>query len=460
MGAARAVAACAAVALLMLVPASTVHANHEAQLLLDRAIQSIDTGDADGYEQAVTAIESSEFWFPDTLAGALAEQNVDHIIAVWFLIGAPDLETVQMARDTASFERDGIRFGDLDDPFGQEMLDSVDLDGFAALQTLEHRGFVTTPAIEMALQLLPADGARHPDTATYDAAISDLTALLSSTPVAGPDDSTDSDLAIEPAAVPSLAANEPVTPADPTTPVASPGVDPGADDRSTDLDTLSENTEAATPTPSETTPETTTVPAAASEQLGLRAAIPWIAVGGISVATVLLGLLALRRSREAAGLAGLAHTDGLTGLHNRRKFDDDIDMHRLQGDRPVAMLMIDVDKFKSFNDVHGHAIGDEVLRLVGAALAHTIRRHDVAYRYGGEEFCALLPGTFPDEAHHVAERIRAAIEAIVLPVNATLTASVGLASGRSSDVDVLVADADTALYSAKANGRNRVVCAA
>ena len=111
-----------------------------------------------------------------------------------------------------------------------------------------------------------------------------------------------------------------------------------------------------------------------------------------------MGLFALRRSREAVGLADLANTDGLTGLHNRRKFDADIDEHRLRGDAPVAMLMVDVDRFKNFNDVHGHSTGDEVLRLVAEALANSIRRHDVAYRCGGEEFCALLPGTYPEEA--------------------------------------------------------------
>ena len=123
------------------------------------------------------------------------------------------------------------------------------------------------------------------------------------------------------------------------------------------------------------------------------------------------------------------------------------------------MLMVDVDKFKDFNDRHGHATGDAVLRLVGDALVSAIRRGDVAYRYGGEEFCALLPETRPDEANRVAERIRVMIESIDLPVDATLTASVGLATGASSELDALIGDADAALYAAKASGRNCVVSA-
>ena len=123
------------------------------------------------------------------------------------------------------------------------------------------------------------------------------------------------------------------------------------------------------------------------------------------------------------------------------------------------MLMVDVDRFKDFNDRYGHATGDAVLRVVADALTRSLRKGDVAYRYGGEEFCALLPDTPPDDARCVAERIRVTIEATALPVNASLTASVGLATGEASALHALIVDADTALYAAKESGRNCIVSA-
>nr|NKB41963.1 diguanylate cyclase [Ilumatobacter sp.] len=120
------------------------------------------------------------------------------------------------------------------------------------------------------------------------------------------------------------------------------------------------------------------------------------------------------------------------------------------------LAMVDIDNFKMFNDIHGHAAGDDVLRRVGYAIAASVRCDDVAYRYGGEEFCVLLPDATADEAGGVAERVRRAIEAIEAPYGTKVTASVGVASGPSTHLPATAATADAALFRAKHAGRNRV----
>lgn len=120
--------------------------------------------------------------------------------------------------------------------------------------------------------------------------------------------------------------------------------------------------------------------------------------------------------------------------------------------------MIDVDHFKMFNDTHGHATGDEVLRMVATAIEGAVRQDDVAYRYGGEEFFVLLPGTDDRAAAEIGDRVRRAIETIGI-AGTTVTASIGVASGRAREVDETTSSADRALYDAKATGRNRVVVA-
>lgn len=130
---------------------------------------------------------------------------------------------------------------------------------------------------------------------------------------------------------------------------------------------------------------------------------------------------------------------------------------------PLAVLLLDLDHFKQINDTHGHGKGDEVLAAVGDVLSSNVRASDVAGRYGGEEFLALLPGTDRAGALVIAEKLRVAIEGINVPgVSRVVTASFGVAvlPDEAGEPDELVRVADRALYTAKANGRNRVeVCA-
>jgi diguanylate cyclase (GGDEF)-like protein len=180
-----------------------------------------------------------------------------------------------------------------------------------------------------------------------------------------------------------------------------------------------------------------------------------------AVAVALLGLAigcgALWRGRRHDHLASIACTDGLTGLMNRRQFDLDVYSAAERNKDCTAALMIDVDHFKNFNDTYGHACGDDVLRKVSSAIDANLRRGDVAYRYGGEEFSVLLPGTDNVNAEIVAERVRRAIEMIPLDFDTRVTASVGVASGTSARLATVVVAADDAMYSAKSAGRNRTV---
>ncbi len=164
--------------------------------------------------------------------------------------------------------------------------------------------------------------------------------------------------------------------------------------------------------------------------------------------------------RIARGLREDAHTDALTRLGNRRAFQQAIDgllMQRRESDSDFALLMIDIDHFKAYNDSHGHPAGDEVLRLVGRALKAALRPGDIAARYGGEEFAVLLPGIDGGLALKVAERIRRDLERTDWPFEA-VTVSIGAAQAtRDESPAHLVARADAALYRAKREGRNRVV---
>ncbi len=171
-------------------------------------------------------------------------------------------------------------------------------------------------------------------------------------------------------------------------------------------------------------------------------------------------------------LAQQANTDGLTGLANRRRFDEALDQEwrrAVRDETPLSLLMIDVDRFKLYNDRHGHQRGDECLRAVAAAMAQVARRPaDLTARYGGEEFVVLLPGVDAAGAAALADRVLAAVRAkrIEHEANApagVVTVSIGAAAVMPwTDVEAcgmaaLVAGADAALYEAKRSGRNRVV---
>jgi diguanylate cyclase (GGDEF)-like protein len=165
-------------------------------------------------------------------------------------------------------------------------------------------------------------------------------------------------------------------------------------------------------------------------------------------------------------LEDLARTDVLTGLANRRHADAVLRSclagARRHG-RDLCVVLVDIDRFKSVNDVHGHAAGDAVLRAVAARLADGLREEDLAARWGGEEFLLLLPDA--DSAATVCERMRAAVaDTPVLTDDGTIltvTASFGWAAWTGDESpEQLVARADRALYAAKADGRDRVVRAA
>ena len=167
--------------------------------------------------------------------------------------------------------------------------------------------------------------------------------------------------------------------------------------------------------------------------------------------------------RANALLEAQAHHDALTGLANRRAADRlleaELSHHRRHGHR-LGALLVDVDHFKRVNDGHGHAAGDAVLQAVAKALAGVLRTSDHAARVGGEEFLVLLRETDAAGLAAVAEKLRAAVEALVLPEVGRVTASVGTSLSQPDDAAAaLLARADAALYAAKRVGRNRVVAA-
>jgi diguanylate cyclase (GGDEF)-like protein len=164
-------------------------------------------------------------------------------------------------------------------------------------------------------------------------------------------------------------------------------------------------------------------------------------------------------ARQNARLAELATTDELTGVKNRRRFREDLELLFAQADRhglPLSLIMLDLDHFKQYNDTFGHPAGDEVLHWVGTTLQASVRGHDVIARFGGEEFVMLLPATDEDEAMEVAERLRSAIASRAWP-HGKMTASLGVATSDpdTPDAAALVDCADRALYQSKQAGRNR-----
>ena len=172
--------------------------------------------------------------------------------------------------------------------------------------------------------------------------------------------------------------------------------------------------------------------------------------------------------RSSQLLRALALSDGLTGVGNRRRFDEQIETELRRARRlgtPLGLLLIDVDQFKSFNDNLGHPQGDICLREVAQAIDRIVRRPgDLTARYGGEEFAVLLIDTDLPGAIRVADEIRASVEdlAIVHPACGRVTVSIGAAvqsAHRREPAEALLRAADRALYEAKGAGRNRVMAA-
>jgi diguanylate cyclase (GGDEF)-like protein len=189
----------------------------------------------------------------------------------------------------------------------------------------------------------------------------------------------------------------------------------------------------------------------------------------LATSTVLAVLLAQAATlyadlvERAAVLESQAHTDILSGLPNRRRFDEEFARafgSAIRRSAPIAVAIIDIDRFKDYNDAFGHQAGDEALRRIGQAIAESVERSgDFAARYGGEEFVVILEDTTLGGAAGVAERIRSAVldAAIRAPAGGLLSVSAGVAARLpGSTGDALLRQADEALYEAKNAGRNRV----
>ena len=175
--------------------------------------------------------------------------------------------------------------------------------------------------------------------------------------------------------------------------------------------------------------------------------------------------LALDNVQEHFDVQRAAITDDLTGLATHGRFQELLALEMEEVGRysyPVGLVMLDIDNFKSINDRYGHQQGDRVLRRVAAILRDTSRDVDVAARYGGEEMCLILPHTDLEGTYVIAERVREAIAAEEIPLLGSdaairVTASFGVAAASSGTKNALIGAADSALYTAKREGKNRTV---
>ncbi|UIJ70508.1 GGDEF domain-containing protein [Aurantimonas sp. HBX-1] len=168
-------------------------------------------------------------------------------------------------------------------------------------------------------------------------------------------------------------------------------------------------------------------------------------------------------TQRSQDLETAALTDPLTGMNNRRFFDAALEHFLVEFariNRPIGLMILDLDHFKAINDTYGHDVGDEVLKAIAACLFEFTRYHDVVARLGGEEFAIVAPNLEAAELAHLAERIRAAIQALPFglgTVRIRVTVSIGLAvSTPSDDCAGFYKRADVNLYAAKQAGRNRV----
>jgi len=208
--------------------------------------------------------------------------------------------------------------------------------------------------------------------------------------------------------------------------------------------------------------------------LPMDAALKYVGTMGLATfmgAVAFRGAEVISRTQYLEGqlLGELLERDPLTGLKNRRSFDEHLQrawQQALRDTRTVGVLMVDVDEFKRYNDLYGHQAGDEALRRVGAVLREFGRRPlDLAARYGGEEFALILHDVTLEHARDLAEHLRSQVAALAIAHGAasaapTVTLSVGVAVGVpmiGRTVTGLVQLADEALYAAKAAGRNRIV---
>lgn len=193
--------------------------------------------------------------------------------------------------------------------------------------------------------------------------------------------------------------------------------------------------------------------------LAVLAALVWVLSRTKEHATRAF-LAAEHASAEAASMREMAYTDALTGAANRRRLEDELAYQaRVVGSGlDVALVYLDLDRFKAVNDVHGHPVGDRVLVAVARALEQHVRSGDLVARLGGEEFLVVAPGLTPEDAGALAERLRAAVPVAVraeAPVD--VTASLGVTALRpAEDPDAAIARVDALMYRAKRAGRDRV----
>jgi diguanylate cyclase (GGDEF)-like protein len=182
------------------------------------------------------------------------------------------------------------------------------------------------------------------------------------------------------------------------------------------------------------------------------------------VSGLILGRVLRRHQTTQAELTATCLTDRLTGLYNYGTFVDYLHNDVIRAERyggELSLIMLDIDHFKDFNDRHGHELGNELLRRVGACLRASVREADTAARYGGEEFAVLLRG---DVSHgrELAERLLGALRAISVPgrggeaLSVTVSAGVAAYPAGAADEHELLEFADRALYESKRRGRDRV----
>jgi diguanylate cyclase (GGDEF)-like protein len=178
--------------------------------------------------------------------------------------------------------------------------------------------------------------------------------------------------------------------------------------------------------------------------------------------------LALSNLRLRSELRELAIHDPLTGLHNRRYMEEALVLELSRAERsgfPVGIIMLDIDKFKGFNDGFGHAAGDELLRGLGALIRSNLRAGDIACRYGGEELLIILPQAGAESARTRAEELRERVKGLDIRMNGAPTAAVTISLGvgaypeHGATRDEVLAAVDAALYRAKKEGRNRTITA-
>lgn len=196
----------------------------------------------------------------------------------------------------------------------------------------------------------------------------------------------------------------------------------------------------------------------------MLASLPLLIVYPLAIGTTTYSL-ARKLARQNKRLDELGRTDPLTGLANRRQclslVETELARHR-RNDRPVVLVLLDIDHFKSINDRYGHPIGDEVLCTVAKVLCESSRRSDSVARYGGDEFMMMLPETTLRGAEEVSRRIRAKLQGVAFERATELRCTVSLGACEASaamDVDTWVRQADDALYRAKLAGRDRFMAA-